>query len=75
VITRAREIHSKGNMELACRLAEWVVKGEPNNREGWELYGLLFKERAQKEFNMQARGCWNSAVRKAVAALERLGEN
>ena len=75
VITRAREIHSKGNMELACRLAEWVVKGKPNNREGWELYGLLFKERAQKEFNMQARGCWNSAVRKAVAALERLGEN
>jgi glyoxylase-like metal-dependent hydrolase (beta-lactamase superfamily II) len=72
LLARAREIHAKGNMELACQLAEWVVRGEPDNKEGWALYGLLFKERAEKEFNMQARGCWNSAVRQAVAALERL---
>jgi hypothetical protein len=32
----------------------------------------LFKEKADGEFNIQARGCWNSAVRKAFAALERL---
>jgi len=37
---------------------------------GWELYGRLFKERAEKEVNMQARGAWNNAIRKAVAALE-----
>jgi glyoxylase-like metal-dependent hydrolase (beta-lactamase superfamily II) len=74
VIARAREIHAKGNMELACQLAEWVVKGDPGNPEGWELYGLLFKERAQKEINMQARGCWNSAVRQAVTALDNLTE-
>ena len=59
-------------MRLACQLAEWVVKGDPSNREGWEVYGLLFKERAENEYNMQARGCWNSAVRKAIAALEKL---
>jgi len=75
VIGRARGIHAKGDLKLACRLAEWVVKGDPGNREGWELYGLLFRERAQKEVNMQARGCWNSAVRKAVAALENRKES
>ena len=72
LIQRARSIHSRGEMELACQLAEWVVEGDPDSREGWELYGWLFKERADAEFNIQARGCWNSAVRKAVAALERL---
>jgi glyoxylase-like metal-dependent hydrolase (beta-lactamase superfamily II) len=72
LIQKARSLHSRGEMELACQLAEWVVEGDPDCREGWELYGLLFKERADREFNIQARGCWNSAVRKAVAALERL---
>jgi glyoxylase-like metal-dependent hydrolase (beta-lactamase superfamily II) len=72
LIQRARSLQSRGEMELACQLAEWVVEGDPDDTEGWELYGLLFKERADSEFNIQARGCWNSAVRKAVAALERL---
>jgi alkyl sulfatase BDS1-like metallo-beta-lactamase superfamily hydrolase len=72
LIQKARSLHSRGEIELACQLAEWVVEGDPDSREGWELYGLLFKERADREFNIQARGCWNSAVRKAVAALERL---
>ena len=30
-------------------------------------------EKTPAEFNMQARGAWNQAVRKAVANLERLG--
>jgi len=72
LIQQARSLHSRGEMELACQLAEWVVEGDPDCKEGWELYGMLFKERAEKEFNIQARGCWNSAVRKAAAALERL---
>jgi alkyl sulfatase BDS1-like metallo-beta-lactamase superfamily hydrolase len=72
VLKRARELQAQGNIELACQLAEWVVKGEPDDKGGWELYGLLFKERAEKEINMQARGCWNGAVRQAVAALEKL---
>ena len=72
VLERARLAARDGRMELACQLAEWVVEGDPGNKEAWEVYGLLFKERAEKEFNIQARGCWNSAVRKAVAALERL---
>ncbi len=72
VVKRARALHAAGKTELACQLAEWVVEATPENKEGWELYGLLFKERAEKEFNIQARGCWNSAVRKAVASLEDL---
>jgi hypothetical protein len=72
LIQQARSLHSRGEMELACQLAEWVLEGDPDFREGWGHYGLLFKERADRELNIQARGCWNSAVPKAVAALERL---
>jgi glyoxylase-like metal-dependent hydrolase (beta-lactamase superfamily II) len=72
LVQRAKELHGAGKMELACQLAEWIVEGDPDSGEAWEIYGWLFKERADREFNIQARGCWNSAVRKAVAALERL---
>lgn len=72
VLDRARQLQGSGKIDLACQLAEWVVEGDPGNKEGWELYGLLFKQRAESELNIQARGCWNSAVRKAVAALERM---
>ena len=73
VVDRARNLQTAGRLELACQLAEWAVHGEPQNKAAWETYGVLFKERAEKEVNIQARGCWNSAVRKAVAALEKLG--
>ncbi|MGD9042339.1 MAG: alkyl sulfatase dimerization domain-containing protein [Desulfobacterales bacterium] len=72
IITRVKELKQKGQMALACQLAEWVVEAEPQNADAWEVYGLLFKERAESEFNMQARGAWNQAVRRAMANLELL---
>jgi len=72
IIERARELKSESRLKLACQLVEWLVKAEADNAEAWELYGLLFKGRAEAEFNMQARGAWNQAVRQAVANLERL---
>ena len=72
IIDRAKALKSDGRLKLACQLAEWLVEADADNQEAWELYGLLFKERADEEFNMQARGAWNNTVRKAVANLDRL---
>jgi alkyl sulfatase BDS1-like metallo-beta-lactamase superfamily hydrolase len=72
VINRANRLKEQGQMELACQLIEWLVEADPEEADGWSLYGLLFKERAENEVNMQARGAWNQAVRRAVANLERL---
>ncbi len=72
VINRAKELQAAGKLDLACQVAEWVVEGAPECKEGWELYGLLFKERAENEVNLQARGCWNTAVSRAISALESL---
>lgn len=69
VIDRVRVLKAQGRIELACQLAEWLVETEMDNIEAWEIYGLLYKERAGAEFNMQARGAWNQAVRRAVANL------
>jgi alkyl sulfatase BDS1-like metallo-beta-lactamase superfamily hydrolase len=72
VIDRAQELKTQGRLKLACQLVEWLIASEPDNAQAWALYGILFKERAESEFNMQARGAWNQAVRRAVANLERL---
>lgn len=74
VISRAKALGAKGQVELACQLAEWVIEGNPDHHEAWEVYGLLFKKRAEGEVNMQARGAWNQAVRRAVSNLDRLEE-
>ena len=73
IIDRVKALKAEGRLKLACQLAEWLIEAEADNAEAWELYGLLFKERAESEFNMQARGAWNQAVRLAVTNLERLG--
>lgn len=73
VLSRIEELQAQGKIELACQLAEWVVKGDPQSKKGWELYGILFKGRAENEVNMQARGAWNTAVRNAITSLETLG--
>ena len=72
IIARVKTLQAEGRLKLACQLAEWLIEAEADNVVAWELYGLLFKERAESEFNMQARGAWNQAVRRAVANLERL---
>ncbi len=72
IVDRARALKAEGRLKLACQLAEWLVEAEADNAEAWALYGLLFKDRAEAEFNMQARGAWNQAVRRAVTNLERL---
>jgi len=72
IMNRVNGLKEQGQMALACQLSEWLVETEPDNADGWGLYGILFKERAENEFNMQARGAWNQAVRRAMVNLERL---
>jgi glyoxylase-like metal-dependent hydrolase (beta-lactamase superfamily II) len=72
ILRRVERLQEEGRIELACQLAEWLVEAAPEKGEAWGLYGLLFMERAKSEVNVQARGCWNSAVRRAVANLDRI---
>ena len=73
ILDRARKLREEGDLQMACHLADWVKKGEPENREAWELFRDLFAERANDERSLMARGAFRRAVRLAEAHLKELG--
>lgn len=73
ILDRARAAQSAGDLQLACHLTDFVRRGEPDNREGWELWRDLFIARASQEQSLMARGAFKAAVRDAEARLKELG--
>lgn len=74
VLERARAARDAGNLKLACHLAGFVRKGDPDNKEGWQLWRDLFQQRASAERSLMARGAFKYAVRMAEARLKELGD-
>jgi len=72
ILARARQLRDEGNLQLACHLADFVRKGEPDSREAWELWRDLFSARAAAEPSLMARGAFLSAVREAEERLRAL---
>ena len=70
ILARARKLRDEGDLQLACHLVDFVRKGDPANREAWELWRDLFTARAAAESSLMARGAFLSAVRDAEAHLE-----
>ena len=73
ILDHARRLRDEGDLQMACHLADFVRKGEPENREGWELWRDLFAARAAAEPSLMARGAFLSAIREAEANLKALG--
>jgi alkyl sulfatase BDS1-like metallo-beta-lactamase superfamily hydrolase len=73
ILERARKLRDDGEIQLACHLVDFVRKGQPDNREAWELWRDLFTERAATEESLMARGAFLSAIRDAEARLKELG--
>jgi alkyl sulfatase BDS1-like metallo-beta-lactamase superfamily hydrolase len=61
---RASELMNKGEIRLACHLAEWAWLDSPNDREICEIASNVFLSRAQLENSTMAIGIYLSAVRK-----------
>jgi alkyl sulfatase BDS1-like metallo-beta-lactamase superfamily hydrolase len=72
ILERARTLRDSGDLQIACHLADFVRKGDPANREAWELWRDLFKARAEQERSLMARGAFLAAVRDAEARLKEL---
>jgi alkyl sulfatase BDS1-like metallo-beta-lactamase superfamily hydrolase len=70
ILSRARKLRDEGDLQLASHLVDFVRKGEPENREAWELWRDLFAARADQESSLMARGAFLSAVRDAEARLK-----
>ena len=72
LLERARRLRDEGDLRLACHLVDFVRKGEPHNREAWELWRDLFTARAAAEPSLMARNAFRAAVREAEERLGRL---
>ncbi len=72
ILSRARQLRDEGDLQLACHLVDFVRKGEPANREAWEMWRDLFTARTGAEPSLMARGAFLSAVRDAEARLTTL---
>ena len=72
VLDRARKARDEGDLQIACHLVDFVRKGEPDNKEAWELWRDLFTARAAEERSLMARGAFKAAVREAAARLQEL---
>ncbi len=70
ILARARRLRDEGDLQLACHLVDFVRKGDPDNREAWQLWRDLFAARAAAEPSLMARGAFLSAVREAEARLK-----
>ncbi|HEX9640259.1 MAG TPA: alkyl sulfatase dimerization domain-containing protein, partial [Candidatus Krumholzibacteria bacterium] len=73
ILARARALRDAGDLQMACHLADFVRKGEPDNKEAWQLWRDLFAARAEAEPSLMARGAFHAAVREAEARLGELG--
>jgi len=57
---------------MACHMVDFVRRGEPENREAWELWRDLFKARLENEPSLMARGVYLSAIDEAERRLAEL---
>jgi alkyl sulfatase BDS1-like metallo-beta-lactamase superfamily hydrolase len=73
ILDRARSLRDRGELQMACHLVDFVRKGEPDNKQAWELWRDLFTARAEAERSLMARGAFYAAIREADANLQRLG--
>jgi len=73
LLARARALRDAGDLQLACHIAGFVRKGDPDNREAWQLWRDLFAARIEAETSLMARGAFHAAVREAESRLRELG--
>ena len=73
LLARARALRDAGDLQIACHIADFVRKGDPDNRDAWLLWRDLFAARIEAESSLMARGAFHSAVREAEARLKQLG--
>jgi alkyl sulfatase BDS1-like metallo-beta-lactamase superfamily hydrolase len=73
LLARARKLRDEGDLQLACHITDFVRKGDPQSREGWQLWRDLFAARAAAEESLMARGAFLNAVQDADDRLKGLG--
>jgi alkyl sulfatase BDS1-like metallo-beta-lactamase superfamily hydrolase len=60
---RAEELCSDGELALACELAEFAWRAEPDDDKTRSVRAAVYRARAQAEGSLMAKGIYNAAAR------------
>lgn len=65
VIARARELAERGEMRLACHLAEMAALAEPDSREAHAARAEVYGKRRKEEASLMSKGIFGFAERQS----------
>ncbi|MHA2392140.1 MAG: alkyl sulfatase dimerization domain-containing protein [Promethearchaeota archaeon] len=68
---RALELANRGDLRLACHLAEWAWLSSPDNKKISDIASKVFTLRARNETSTMAIGIYTSTVRKMGGELDK----
>lgn len=66
---RSRDLLAKGDLELACHVAEWAVRAAPDNPATQALKRDVYEARGAATKNLMAQGIYRGAQNEARMAL------
>jgi alkyl sulfatase BDS1-like metallo-beta-lactamase superfamily hydrolase len=72
LVTRSRELVAEGGFAMACHLADWVSKADPESLAAQHLKRDVYQARADHETYGMARGFFLTEVTDAQAAIAQL---
>ncbi len=74
LLERARALRDGGDLQIACHIASFARKGDPDNKEVLMLWRELLRARSEGETSLMARGAFNYAATEAEERLKELGD-
>lgn len=69
---QARASAERGNLSLACQLAEWAAAAAPNDRTAHEIRASVYEQRFRSASSLMAKGIYRSAERESDAVAKQL---
>ncbi len=69
LVSRGRELLDAGDLEMACHVAEWATRGEPENTSALELKRDAYAARLDAARETMTQGIYRAAMNDAVVAL------
>jgi hypothetical protein len=64
-VKRGRELLAVGDSVLATHVAEWAVRGAPENRDAQELKHDVYERRLSEAESLMAQGIFRAAMNDA----------
>jgi len=69
LVARGRALLERGELSMACHVAEWATRGHPDHRGAQELKRDAYAARLESAREVMTRGIYRDAMNEALVAL------